>query len=175
MTAAGFVGLYHRAGAFGFGPEAPMQFAGWVGPDDPSIREEAKPHITRVGQPYASNLAAMLIHAWQAHLVGNLWLMPKSHWHYELHFGNRELLQPILRDIGIDPALLTDRNDGSAIEFARDERDLFRDAVRRMLEGLSGSDFLLAFIEHRTLCTIHHHQQLWWQTTDPAMLAALTT
>lgn len=173
MTAAGLVSLYHRAGAFGFPPDSPTHFAGWIGPDDPSIREAARPHITRVGEPYAFNLATMLVRAWQTALPCNAWLMPKSHWHYELHFGNRDLLEPLLLAAGVEPAILQDRNDGSAIVFSPDESDRLRDIVQHLLAGLRGSDFVLVFPDHRTVCTIHHHQQLWWQTTDAQLLSAI--
>jgi hypothetical protein len=99
--------------------------------------------------------------------------MPKSHWHYELHFGNRALLEPLLRQIGIDPAALAERNNGTAIEFSPDEAELLGASVRQLLDGLVGSDFVLAFPDRKTLCTVHHHRQLWWQTADPAVLAAL--
>jgi hypothetical protein len=38
---------------------------------------------------------------------------------------------------------------------------------------LLGSDFTLAFVGKPVLCTVHHHKQLWWQTTDGGMLLAL--
>ena len=99
--------------------------------------------------------------------------MPMSHWHYELHFGNRALLEMLLTEIGVDAAVLRDRNNGSAIAFSTSEDDLLKHAVRRLLGGLVQSDFLLAFPDASTVCTIHHHKQLWWQSQNPAIQAAL--
>ena len=93
--------------------------------------------------------------------------MPKSHWHFEMHFGNKDLLESLLPTIGDrSPNSLRDRNNGSAIEFITGESPLLVKTVEQLLSGLAGSDFLLAFPEASTLCTIHHHKQLWWQTTD---------
>ena len=173
LLAAGVVCLYHNSGAWGFPPDAAAHVVGWIGPDDPTIRDAARPFIRQVPQPYAPTLACMLEQTWTNHFSGEAWLCPKSHWHYELHFGNRELLEPLLTTLGIDPSTLRDRNTGDAIAFATDEPHLLRDAAERLLTGLRGSDFLLAFPDHQTVCTIHHHQQIWWQTTDPAIAEKL--
>ena len=45
--------------------------------------------------------------------------------------------------------------------------------AQRLLEMLLGSDFMLAWLDHPVLCTLHHHRQLWWQTTDPRIEQAL--
>jgi hypothetical protein len=42
-----------------------------------------------------------------------------------------------------------------------------------MIRNLAGSDFLAAFPARPALCTLHHHKQLWWQTTEEAIAAAL--
>ena len=78
-----------------------------------------------------------------------------------------------LRAIGIDPAPLTPRNDAIAIAFAPGERGGFVQFVRALLTHLLGSDFAVAFPGRRTVCTVHHHKQLWWTTKDPAAVAAL--
>jgi len=173
LTAAGFVSLYHNAGAFGFAADAHVHAIGWVGVDDPTIRDAARGMVRKITEPYAPTLARMLEQAWLSHLPGPCWLMPKSHWHYELHFGNRELLKEVLPELGINPALLRERNDGSAIEFAAGESALLRETAERLLSGLRGSDFMIAFPRYATLCTIHHHQQLWWQTREQALAQEL--
>src|SRR3954466_13760620 len=89
MAAAGLVSLYHNSGAWGFPRDARVEVLGWIGPDDPTIRAVALAHVRRVPEPYAASLAGLLERAWQSHLPGEAWLSPKSHWHYELHFGNR--------------------------------------------------------------------------------------
>lgn len=173
LLAGGFISLYHNSGAWGFPRDATTHIAGWIGPDDPTIRDAARPFIRQVAQPHGPTLARLLEQAWLAHLPGLAWLSPKSHWHYELHFGNRELLEPLLTSLGIDPSTLRDRNTGDAIAFAPAEHDLLREAAERLLAGLRGSDFLIAFPDHPTICTLHHHQQLWWQTTNPSIAKEL--
>ncbi len=175
LSDEGLVSLYHNSGAFGFAARANVQTIGWIGANDPTIRESAQKLVRRVSEPFAATLARMLATAIALPplAAGPIWLMPKSHWHYELHFGNRELLEPLLRDIDFDPALLRERNDGSALEFGESDHALLVQAVERLLAGLRGSDFMLAFPGRATLCTVHHHQQLWWQTTDTAILDSL--
>jgi hypothetical protein len=55
------------------------------------------------------------------------------------------------------------------------ERAAMELLVAALLENLRMSDFMLAFPGRPALCTIHHHKQLWWQTTDAALHAALMT
>jgi hypothetical protein len=157
MAQRGFVTLYHNSGAFGFASATEVWNAGWVEAEDSTIRETARA-LAQVVPSMTEKFANTL-----EQLPGDVWLMPKSHWHYELHFSNRELLESLLP---VDAELLRDRNDGSAISFSADERSALVDVVRRLLQGLRGSDFILAFIDARTLCTIHHHKQLWWQTAN---------
>jgi hypothetical protein len=172
LTAAGLTCLYHNSGAFGF--TTPVAAAGWLGREDPTIRDSARALARQVSQPHAPTLARMLEAAWLRHLPGEAWLMPKSHWHYEMHFGNRDLLEPVLTALDIDPSLLRDRNSGDAIAFMAEESELLCSAAARLLEGLRGSDFVVAFPDHAAVCTIHHHMQLWWQTPDAALAAALS-
>ncbi len=171
MKEAGFVSLYHNSGAFGFAA-GHATACGWIGPDDPTIRDAARLRMRQFPPPYGESLAAALGRA-LPHLPGDAWLMPKSHWHYELHFGNKELLESLLPVIGIDPELLRELNNGSAIEFSTDERALLQRAVGVLMDGLIGSDFLIAFPDAQTVCTIHHHKQLWWQTTDASIATAV--
>lgn len=174
MREGGYVSLYHNSGAFGFAATEGVVTRGWIGPDDPTIREAARQFIHPFPPPYEESLADALIRIAET-LNGDIWLMPKSHWHYEMHFGNRELLESLLPAIGINPTLLRDRNNGSAIAFARTEMDALKRATMQLLEGLVQSDFLLAFPTEQTLCTIHHHKQLWWQTTHSGVSSLLPT
>jgi hypothetical protein len=166
MQECGFVSLYHNSGAFGFPQETKVEVIGWIGNDDPTIRESARPLTRQIPPPLEPNLVGLLQQVVLSSLTTEPWLLPKSHWHYELHFGNRELLESLLPHINIDPADLRDRNDGSAIAFSRDETNLLMQTTQRLLEGLTGSDFLLAWPNQQTLCTIHHHKQLWWQSAQ---------
>jgi hypothetical protein len=176
MLAAGFVSLYHNSGAFGFPRGADVKKLGWIGPDDGTIRVEMRPFMRHVPPPHAATLARMLVAA-RRHLAGEAWLMPKSHWHFELHDGHPALLASLLPAIGIDPALLRERNDGSAIAFAPDEDDALRRAIEGLIDGARFSDFLVAFpdaaADWRAVCTVHHHQQMWWQTTSAELIELL--
>lgn len=176
MLTAGFVSLYHNVGAFGFARDAEVKMLGWIGPADPTIRPEMRSLVRQVPPPHAPNLARMLIAA-RRHLPGEAWLMPKSHWHFELHDGHPDLLDALLPEVGIDPALLRARNDGSAIAFAADDEgnETLRRAIERLLAGMRQSDFLIAFPDApaRAVCTVHHHCQLWWQTTSAALIKLL--
>jgi hypothetical protein len=177
MLGDGLVSLYHNSGAFGFPREADVKMLGWIGPDDGTIRAEMRPCVRSVPPPHATNLAAMLVQA-HRHLPGDAWLMPKSHWHFELHDGHPELLESLLPEIGIDADALRERNDGSAVAFDADEDEMLRAAIERLLDGMRQSDFLVAFPDAadagtRALCTIHHHRQLWWQTTSLDLIRML--
>ena len=44
---------------------------------------------------------------------------------------------------------------------------------RTSFSQLRFSDFLLAFPDRPALCTVHHHEQVWWQTTYEALARAL--
>jgi hypothetical protein len=164
LRSRGFVSLYHNSGAWGFPPETPVRTLGLITTDDPSIREAARAMTRRV--TLADCVDAVQRVADQ--LATDAWLMPKSHWYFELHFGNRDLLELLLPTIGIEPGLLRDRNDGSAIAFEGGTQ--LAGVVTKLLPELRGSDFLIAWPDAQTLCTIHHHGQLWWQTMRPDLI-----
>ncbi|MEA2708685.1 MAG: hypothetical protein QOF78_1286 [Phycisphaerales bacterium] len=174
LLGRGFASLYHNSGAFGFPRDADVKMLGWIGPTDATIRAEMKSSIRQVPPPHAANLAEMLVKA-RRHLPGEAWLMPKSHWHFELHDGHPALLEALLPEIGIDPRVLRDRNDGSAIAFAADEDERLRRAVERLLDGMRQSDFSIAFPDAgaAAICTLHHHRQIWWQATSAELIELL--
>jgi hypothetical protein len=168
-----FKSLYYNSGAFGFPPETDTQIVGWLGGDDPTIKPDARAATVALAEPYEENLSGALVRTWEAHLPGRVWIMPMSHWSYELEFGSREWMPALLERIGIDPGLLTTRNNGAAIEFAPDEPQVLAPFVQRLLQMLIGSDFMIAFPRRPVLCTLHHHKQLWWQTSDAALYEKL--
>lgn len=168
-----FKSLYYNSGAFGFPDAASTRVVGWVGPPDNTIRPAALPFARPVDPPYEENLAALLVRAWLDQLSGRVWVMPASHWAYELEFGSRDWMPALLEAVGIDPGLLHSRNDAAAIEFSPDESDSFRYLVTRLLEMLLGSDFCLAFPGRPALATVHHHKQIWWTTTQGCLVEAL--
>jgi hypothetical protein len=173
LLGAGLESLYHNSGAFGFPRTAPAHHVGWIGPKDTTIKESALPLIRRVAEPYAPALADLAVRMWIEHLPGPVWLMPRNHWAFELDHGNSGWMPDVLRGVGIDPAALSGRNDGAAIEFAADEAATLAPALEKLLTGLWGSDFALAWPGRPILCTVHHHTQLWWTTTDAELLEAL--
>ena len=173
MGAEGFRSLYHNSGAFGFARGANVHYAGWVGPDDPSIRAEMRQYIRSVTPPYDTNLARAAAEVWTTHLSGPAWIMPMSHWSYELDFGSRDWMPAALNAIGVNGDELCVRANGAAIEFQANEHTGMESLVSQLLTHLRTSDFMLAFPGRPVLCIVHHHKQLWWQTTDAALHAVL--
>lgn len=169
MRDDGFVSLYHNSGAFGFPPGVETHIAGWITAEDPTIRPWIRAHATLMTDPVPP-----LLLAWRDILTGQLWLMPKSHWAYELDFGNRDWLIPALAGIGVDSTQLHAPN-ASAIAFEPAEAPAFERFANTLLTNLKGSDFALAFPARPVLCTVHHHRQIWWQTRDPRVHERLRT
>jgi hypothetical protein len=166
MQSDGYRSLYHNSGAFGFAlPTRPL-IVGWSMVEDPSIRQEMKPLVRRVEPAEPQTLAELAARFWHEQSTGPVWVMPMSHWGFELDHGSAAWMPAAVEQIGIAPATLAGRNDGAAIAFARGERSSFGRFIRDLLENLIASDFLAAFPGLPVLCTIHHHRQLWWQTTD---------
>lgn len=99
--------------------------------------------------------------------------MPASHWAFEMQHGNGQMLTDLIKITGLESARLSQLADASAIEFSLAELSEFGQFAQRLLEGLTGSDFVMAFSERQTICTLHHHKQLWWTTRDAIALAGL--
>src|SRR3954470_19471633 len=138
-----FKSLYYNSGAFGFSPDVQPQIVGWLGPPDSTLRDSAAAMAISVAEPDEENLARLLIRAWQEYLPGRAWVMPMSHWSYELDFGSRDWMPATLEGIGVDPGLLMTRNNAAAIEFAADEHVALERFVTRLLQMLTQSDFAL--------------------------------
>jgi hypothetical protein len=164
---------YFNGGAFGFPAEAGAQVRGWIGPADETIKPGVRGLARSVPEPYESNLADLAARVWQTNLAGNVWLMPASHWSFELNFGSREWMPALIENIDLDPGLLAGRTNAAAIEFSPEEVDPFRHFTQRLLEMLHSSDFFLAFPRRGTICNLHHHKQLWWVTIDSTVMSAL--
>ena len=158
--------LYYNSGAFGFKEEQEVRVLGFVGPADATIRPAVRDRVREVLPPYEDVLAVLARRIWQERLGGRVWVMPKSHWAHELEHGSREWMVEALDQAGLDAGLLVGRNNGAAIEFANDEAERFELFVRKLLQLLDGSDFMIAFPGHSVLCTVHHHKQLWWISSD---------
>jgi hypothetical protein len=174
LTAQGLVCVYPNSGAFSFPKDVPAHVVAWTGGDDPTIRPEARAFTRPVALPYEATLAALATSAWRDVLPGGpAWLMPKSHWAYELEFGSDAWMPGTLAHLGVGPRPLRAMNTGAAIAFDAGEAPAFRTFVEALLTHLDGSDFLLALPGRPVVCTVHHHKQLWWVTSDAAACAAL--
>jgi hypothetical protein len=173
MRAMKMRSLYFNSGAFGFANDVPTRWIGWIGPEDPTIKPEVQALVRHVPEPYEQNLTNLLLDAWRKTLPGRIWVMPASHWAYELDFGSKEWMPPLLEAIGVDPGLLQTRTTAAAIEFTPEESPALAHLVTRLLEMLQGSDFSLAFPHRRVVCSLHHHKQLWWTSAEPEVSAAL--
>lgn len=165
--------LYYNSGAFGFPSDVSTEIVGWLGADDPTLREDARSLVRQIAPPHIENMVRLLTQVWEENLPGRAWVMPMSHWSYELDHGSRDWLPAVLEHIEIDPGLLVNRTNGSAIEFAPEEVDAFQLLISRLLEMLQSSDFAIAFPGYPVLITLHHHQQLWWVTSDAGLAAEL--
>jgi len=165
--------LYYNSGAFGFAEGAAVESLGWIGPDDPSLRPDARSLARTVPAPHEANLTRLVLRAWRDLLPGKAWLMPKSHWAYELDFGSRDWMPALLEHAGIDSGLLSARTNGAAIEFTPQEAEPFAHVVEGLLRMLLGSDFALAFPDRPVVCTLHHHKQVWWTSSDPQLITSL--
>jgi len=164
---------YYNGGSFGFPAAANPQIRGWLGPPDETIRPEMRLLTRNLNDPYEATLSDWASHAWQQFLPGTVWIMPASHWSFELTHGNQSWLPDLLTSIGIDPGLLIERTNASAIEFLLNEDSLFRTFIQGLLTNLTASDFTLVFPSRKTVCTLHHHKQLWWVTTDQLVVRGL--
>ncbi|MDP9173799.1 MAG: hypothetical protein M3O30_08020 [Planctomycetota bacterium] len=173
LQSEGMVCLYHNSGAFGFPKTVTTHMRGWIGPPDSTIKPAAWPMTRTVAEPHEQTLADLATTVWQNVLPGNIWVMPASHWSYELNHGSRDWMPALIENLDVDPGLLATRNNAAAIEFTPEESDRFRHMVLRLLEMLLSSDFALVFPQRATVCTLHHHKQLWWVTNDAKVVAGL--
>lgn len=165
--------VYYNTGAFGFQADAAVHIIGWLGADDPSIRPDLLAGAVRVPPPYPRSLVERLGRVWPAVVDGEAWVMPKSHWAFELDHGNGPWLAPALRAVGVDPEPLRLRTDGSAIAFAAaDPAGLA--FVETLLTNLRASDYAILFPRHQVLVTVHHHQQLWWEIENDQWIGVIT-
>jgi hypothetical protein len=99
--------------------------------------------------------------------------MPGSHWSFELGHGSGGWLPGLVNDLAVDAAALAARTTAAAIEFLPKEAEAFEVCLKGLLNGLSSSDFTLVFPGRSVITTIHHHKQLWWVSTNKAVIEAL--
>jgi hypothetical protein len=173
LTAQGLRCNYYNGGAFGFPAEATTIFRGWIGSPDASIRPEMLAVARKVDAPLVPKLAEITAKAWERVLPGIAWIMPMSHWHFELTYGSRAWLPGLLAEIAIDAAALAEQANAAAIEFAPADRSAMQRLVAGLLDGLTGSDFSIAFPGRPCIAVLHHHKQVWWMTSDANLAAKL--
>jgi hypothetical protein len=170
----GFVCNYYNGGVFGFAKGVDVGILGWIAADDPTIHPQLRPQIRQIPPPAEENMAKAAVTIWQRDLPGPAWIMPLSHWAFELDFGSKSWLPALIKSVGIDPQVLAPRSDASPLEFQpSDQLHLLR-SLQTLLENLTSSDFMLAFPSHAVLCTIHHHRQLWWTSSDKALIERIS-
>ena len=173
MTDRGFRCNYPNGGSFSFDPKTPTHTRAWIGPPDSTIRPEFSKLILMVEPQYESNLTNGFLRVWKELAPGRLWVMPMSHWHFELNFGSREWLPGLLQKIGVDPEVFIHRSDAAALEFSPEQTEPLAQLVQGLLENLLASDFTIAFCDWPVLCALHHHKQLWWTTADETLAQRL--
>jgi len=166
----GFVCNYFNGGAFGFPKGVEVGVLGWIAADDPTIRPQLRPQIRIIPPPAEENMAKGAVDVFEGNLPGPAWIMPLSHWAFELDFGSKNWLPELIRSVGIDPQLLASRSDASPLEFNSADRPHLTRFIQTLLENLTSSDFMLASADYPVLCTIHHHKQLWWTSSDKAFI-----
>jgi hypothetical protein len=166
----GLVCNYFNGGAFGFARNIETHILGWIAEDDPTIRPQLRPHIRQIAAPAEENMSRAAVAAWQTDCPGVAWIMPLSHWAFELDFGSKSWLPSLIQSVGVEPETLADRSDASPIEFAQEEHPQLSKFLAGLLENLTASDFMLAFPSRPLLCTIHHHKQLWWTSSDNSLI-----
>ncbi len=173
LTGQGLHCNYPNGGAFGYTLESRPRIRAWIGPDDATIRPALKSHTRKVALPYEATLANLVLRAWREVLPGVVWMMPGSHWSFELRHGAADWLPEVIRNIGLDPVAIAARTDGSAVEFVEGESESFATFLQSLLEKLHGSDFFMAFPGHPIIGTVHHHKQIWWVTPQKGLEDAL--
>jgi hypothetical protein len=173
LTALGLRSLYHNSGAFGFAPDARSIVRGWIGRPDPTIRPHSLAAARQLPEPFAESAARLACEVWRGAIGGEAWIMPMSHWGFELEFGSAPWLGDLLRRTQINPVSLAGRNTADPIVCAPGEQEAFVSILTDLLDRLTSSDFAVAFPAQPVLCTVHHHGQLWWQARDQAIVDAL--
>ena len=168
LTADGLECHYYNGGAFGYPAGGIVR--GWIAAPDPTIKAEMLSNIRAVP---AQNLPDLAARVWLELLPGPVWVMPGSHWSYELNYGSRQWLPDVLGQIGIDSSNLISRTAAAAIEFALPEQAALKSVIQNLLQKLTASDFTMAFPGRAAICTIHHHQQLWWASADAELIRRL--
>src|SRR5438046_8280299 len=86
----GLVCNYFNGGAFGFAKDVDVSTLGWISDDDLTIKPQWRPFLRKFPPPAEESLAKAAVAAWTQELPSAAWIMPLSHWAFELDFGSRK-------------------------------------------------------------------------------------
>lgn len=169
--------LYHNSGSWGFGDPTKVRAVGWILADDVTLRPGAR-EVARVLDGI-DELVTGVMSTWER-VGGDLWLLPGSHWAYELDFGT-PAMEAVLHRWGVKGAEgLVGRNDGSAVRFGLSGGvdGVDEAAAAGILKELLGcgttSDYQIVFPSLPLTGIAHHHVQVWWQTEDTELAGWLS-
>ncbi len=168
LLSRGMVCLYFNSGSFGFEESREVVHAGWLIGDDASLTPRARDAARVIDPPETRRLAQLAGALWRR-VGGPAWLMPGSHWAYELDFATPDLAG-VLEAAGIAPREL-DVHDGRPVQFDPHEAESFEAVVSWLLDSGTTSDYRLALLGPGGVTVsgiIHHHRQLWWTTPAPS-------
>src|SRR5215204_2958909 len=102
----GLVCNYFNGGAFGFARGVNVHVCGWIAADDATIHPQLRPLVRHIPPPAEEKMSLAATTAWQKEFPGPAWIMPLSHWAFELDFGSKSWLPDFIQSISFDPKLL---------------------------------------------------------------------
>lgn len=162
LTAQGLKCLHYNGGVFGFLQDTPVRHVGWLTGDDPTLTAVARASAHLVSPPTSSTLSRGLIETWTSNLAGPLWILPGSHWAYELTYGGQKKLADLLNRLSIAPDSLSNRTTADAIAFELSDIEPAMAFCTHLLDLLNVTDFTAIWPQSRVTALLHHHRQIWW-------------
>lgn len=186
LQAAGLECLYHNSGSWGYPPPAhstspspspllgkEIFTLGLLLADDPTLRQQARPMAKLIDKPVPASLAYHVLGA-LAGLSQPLWLMPGSHWAYELTFGTPPMTDWLEQAGLTDAQQLTARNDGSAVAFSPAEFSKLAGVLSQFWSFRTDSDYRLYAPNGQAIVHVHHHRQAWVLTPNEGIIKILS-
>src|ERR1051325_9035643 len=113
------------------------RITGWTAGEDPTIRPELRSSIHAFAPGATEKMAASASAAWSNYLPGPAWIMPLSHWAFELDFGSKAWLPTLLKSVHVEPYPLADRTDASPLEFQPGEQADLTRFLQTLLDQLA--------------------------------------
>lgn len=171
LVGKGLKCLYHNSGSWGFAGGKTVAAVGWVLGEDMTMTPAARKVARVLGG--LEELVAGIGKAW-ARVGGEAWVLPGSHWAYELDFGT-PAMEGVLKRWGVSGVEgLVGRNDGSAVVFGDGEEGAFMGVLGELFRIGTASDYQLIFPAVPITGILHHHVQVWWQTEDTSLAVWLS-